>query len=279
MKAGKLSILTLITFSLWSTNQHVYGQTTPLPYFENFDNLANARWTVYELGTNNADDFPWNITIHNPYSQAFSIMHTCNTGTAQADDWAVCKNSFSFATGGKIDSIRSWITAAHPPAVGDTIGIYLLTGNADPRQATAIRLLHDFRGNNFQTDIWIKTTNITIPSTPGTSYIAFRYKTANNCINIFLDNMQLSGNAATGIIPAFKVGEDFKTSPNPVADNLTIQSKEAFEIINIYDVMGRRIHTQAFQPRITIAALPQGTYILELIDKNKKRGIQKIVKQ
>lgn len=279
MKTGKLFILVLITFSLWLTNQRSYGQITTLPYYENFDNLANARWAAYQLGTNDPDDFPWNITIHNPYSQAFSMMHTCNTGTPQANDWTVSKNSFSFATGGKIDSIRSWITGTNPPAAGDTIGIYLLSGNTDPRLASSKILLHDFRGTNFQTDIWVKTTNITIPPTPGTSYIAFRYKTANNCINIFLDNMRLSGNTTTGVTPVLKAGEDFKTVPNPVIDNLTIQSKEQFEIINIYDVVGRKVHTQSFQPTINIAVLSQGTYILELIDKNKKRGIQKIVKQ
>ena len=279
METGKCFMLVLITFSLWLTDQRSYGQTTPLPYYENFDTSATAHWTAYQLGTNNPDDFPWNITVHNPYSQAFSMMHTCNTGTAQANDWTVCKNSFSFATGGKIDSIRSWITGAQAPAAGDTIGIYLLTGNKDPNLASAAILLYDFRGSNFQTDSWVKATNITIPPTTGISYIAFRYKTANNCINIFLDNMRLSGNAATGITPIFKAGEDFKTIPNPVVNNLTIQSKGSFETINIYDVTGRKMHTQSFQPTINIAILPQGTYILELIDKNRERSIQRIIKQ
>lgn len=279
MKTKKLFILVLIAFSLVLTNQHSYGQITPLPYYENFDSSANLRWKSYELGTNNPDDFPWYITIHNPYSQAFSMMHTCNTGTTQANDWTVSKNSFSFATGGKIDSIRSWITSANPPATGDTIGIYLLTGNADPGLASSKILLHDFRGANFQTDLWVKTTNIIIPPIPGTSYIAFRYKTANNCINIFLDNMHLSGNGPTGVTPIYKAGEDFKIVPNPVVNNLTVQSKEQFEIINIYDIVGRKVHTQSFQLTINISFLPQGTYTLELIDKNKKRGIQKIVKQ
>ncbi len=279
MKTGTRFILTLIAFSLWLTNQYSYGQTTPLPYYENFDTLATARWTAYQLGTNDPDDFPWNITVHHPYSPAFSMMHTCNTGTPQANDWTVSKKAFSFAAGGKIDSIRTWITGANPPAAGDTIGIYLLTGNTDPRLASSRILLYDFRGANFQTDSWAKTTNIAIPPTPGTSYIAFRYKTANNCINVFLDNMRLSGNAATGLVPVFKAGEDFKTAPNPVANNLSIQSKVPFETIRIYDITGRKVHSQSFQPTINVSFLPQGTYILELMDKNKKKGIQKIVKQ
>lgn len=279
MKTRNLFIPVLIVFSLVLPNQHSYGQTTPLPYYENFDSEANIRWTAYGLGTNNPDDFPWYITIHNPYSPSFSMMHTCNTGTAQANDWTVSKKSFSFAAGGKIDSIRSWITGPHPPAAGDTIGIYLLTGNMDPDLASAKILLHDFRGANFQTDTWIKTTDITIPPTPGTSYIAFRYKTADNCINIFLDNMHLSGNAPTGIVPIFKAGENFTAVPNPVVNNLTIQSKEQFETINMYDIAGRKVHSQPFQRTINISFLPRGTYILELLDKNKKKGIQKIVKQ
>ncbi len=279
MSTGKHFILLLITFSFWLGRQHANAQTTPLPHYENFDTSANIRWTTYQLGTNAPDDFPWNISIHNAYSPAFSMMHTCNAGTAQANDWAVCKNAFSFTAGGKIDSIRSWITSNQPPAAGDTIGIYLLVGSTDPRQASARILLHDFRGANFQTDSWIKTTNITIPPTPGMCFIAFRYKTANNCINIFLDNMRLSGNAATGISPVFLAGEDFTIAPNPVADNLNIRSKEALATINIYDLTGRKIHTQSFQPTIYMANLSRGTYILELIGANGKRGIQKIVKQ
>lgn len=279
MKTGKRFTLVLFTCSLWLTNLCAYGQLTPLPYYENFDTSANVRWTAYQLGTTNPDDFPWNITVHNPYSPAFSMMHTCNTGTTQANDWAVCRKAFSFATGGKIDSIRSWITATAPPATGDTIGIYLLTGSEDPGTTSAKTLLYDFRGANFQTDSWIKTTNITIPPTPGMSFIAFRYKTANNCINIFLDNMHVSGNTGTGIIPKFKAGEDFNITPNPVVNNLTIQSKEQVEVINIYDLAGRKMHNQPFQPTIDVAFLAQGTYVLELIGQDGKRGMQKIVKQ
>lgn len=279
MKITKIFILVLIVFSLLLPNQRSYGQTTPLPYYENFDTLANLRWTAYMLGTDDPDDFPWSITIHNPYSQPFSMMHTCNTGTTQANNWTVSKNAFSFATGGKIDSIRSWITSVTAPAINDTIGIYLLSGNMDPGLASSKMLLHDFRGADFQTDVWVKTMNITIPPIPGKSYIAFRYKTANNCINIFLDNMHLSGNASSSITPVFKGAEDFQTVPNPVINNLTIQSKEECETINIYDIVGRKVHSQSFEPTINIAFLSPGTYILELSDKNKKRGIQKIVKQ
>lgn len=278
-KIPKRFFLVLAGFSLILMNQRSYGQTTTLPYYENFDTLANLRWTAYQLGTDDPDDFPWYITIHNPYSPSFSMMHTCNTGTAHANNWTVCKNAFSFASGGKIDSIRSFITSINPPAADDTIGIYLLTGNSNPDLATSKILLHDFRGIHFKTDVWAKTTDITIPPTPGTSYIAFRYKTANNCINIFLDNMHLSGNVSSGVSQVFPTAEDVKTVPNPVMNILTIQTKEQFEIVNIYDLTGRIVHTQSFQPTINIAFLSQGTYILELIDKNKQRGIQKIMKQ
>ncbi|WP_222165159.1 T9SS type A sorting domain-containing protein [Edaphocola aurantiacus] len=280
MKFKTSIIPALIFFSIMLMQQRSYAQITPLPYYENFDTLANARWTAYRLGTNEPDDFPWYITIHNPYSAPFSMMHTCNvTGTAQANNWTVSKNAFSFVSGGKIDSIRSWITATNPPATGDTIGIYLLTGNQDPALASSVTLLHDFRGADFQTGAWIKTTDILIPPTPGQSYIAFRYKTANNCISIFLDNMQLSGNSPSGINPVSKTGIDFKVSPNPVTDNLTIRSEATIETITVYDIAGRKVHMQAYQPTINISFLSPGTYILELVDKDHKRGIQKVLKQ
>ncbi|RQO29676.1 hypothetical protein DBR32_15570 [Taibaiella sp. KBW10] len=279
MKTMKPFILVLSIFSLLLMNKYTYGQITPLPYYENFDNSANLRWTTYSFGTVDADDFPWYITIHNPYSPAFSMMHTCNSSTTQANNWAVCQKQFSFTAGGRIDSIRTWISSVHPPAIGDTIGIYLLSGNPDPSLATSKILLQDFRGPNFQTDIWAKTTNIPIPPSPGKSYIAFRYKTANNCINIFLDNMHLSGSGPTGITERFKAGKDFKAVPNPVVNTLTIQSKQQFETVHIYDVVGQKVHTQTFARQIDISFLSPGIYFLELIDHNKNRGIEKIVKQ
>lgn len=279
MKIQTLLIPVLTLLAVMSFKQRSYAQITPLPYYENFDTQAIARWTPYRLGTNDQDDFPWYITIHNPYSEPFSMMHTCTVPTAQANNWTVSKNAFSFAAGGKIDSIRSWITATNPPASGDTIGIYLLTGNQDPALANTVTLLHDFRGANFQTNTWVKTTDILIPPTQGQSYIAFRYKTANNCISIFLDNMQLSGNGSSSIKPVNKMGIEFKISPNPVADQLSIQSEVAVETINIYDLTGRKIHTQEYQPVINMSFLTSGTYLLELVDKDKKRGMQKVMKQ
>ncbi|PSK93033.1 T9SS type A sorting domain-containing protein [Taibaiella chishuiensis] len=278
MNAKQHLILVWIALTLALANRAA-GQITPLPYYENFDNAASSRWTAFSLGTSDPDDFPWNITIHNPYSAPFSMMHTCTNGTAQANNWTVCKNAFSFTSGGKIDSIRSWITANNPPATNDTIGIYLLVGNANPALASTAILLHDFRAANFQTGSWIKTTNINIPPTPGSCYIAFRYKTANNCINIFLDNMQLSANVGTGILPVYKAGDDFIIAPNPAVKDLVIRSKHDFEQIHIYNIAGQRVHTQAFQPAIDISYLAPGAYILELIDRNKQTGIQKIVKQ
>lgn len=74
---------------------------------------------------------------------------------------------------------------------------------------------------------------------PGNSYIAFRYKTASNCINIFLDNMQLSGNA-----------------PSAINDP-----------------------AQAFQPEIDLSALTAGVYFVELVDSRQQKSIHRIVKQ
>lgn len=280
MKTLKTLIPLLILLSVMLLPQPSVAQITPLPYYENFDTQAIARWTAYRLGTNDPDDFPWYITIHHPFSEPFSMMHTCEgTGTAQANNWMVSKNAFSFAAGGKIDSIRSFITATSTPATGDTIGIYLLSGNQDPALASTVTLLHDFRGANFQTGAWIKTTNIMIPPTPGQSYIAFRYKTAQNCINIFLDNMQLSGNGPNSLESVLSAGVDFKLSPNPVRDKLIIQGEGSFEKIQIYNTLGNKVYAQAYQATIDISSLSAGMYILELIDKDQKRGIAKFIKE
>ena len=59
--------------------------------------------------------------------------------------------------------------------------------------------------------------------------------------------------------------------PNPVSDKLTIETQEAVEKVEIYNVMGALVYSQKScgeKVEITTADLPTGTYVVRLTTKN-----------
>lgn len=260
---------------------HVLAQVTPLPYYTEFDFSTTTGWTRFIEGATNQDDFPWYITIHMPYSQPWSLMHTCNTGGGTTvDDWFVSP-PFNFSAGGRIDSIRSFLSALGAPGIpgpGDTIGLYLLTIDPDPALASSVTLLHNFWNSSLIQGAWMKTTNINIPPTPGISYIAFRHRAVDNCMNAFFDNLSISGNP-TSANPIYRAGADFSVAPNPVTDQLTITTTVPFEHCTIYNATGQKVYDAVYRSSVNTASLPAGAYILELTDKQQRKGRTRIVRQ
>ena len=257
------------------------AQVTPLPHYMDFDNGRGQNWALFTNGGSNPDDFTWNITIHNPYSEPQVLTHTCNANSSGvADNWRVSP-AFSFASGGKIDSVRSFLSALGAPGIagpGDTIGIYLLKGSNDPALASSVTLLYNFWTSSLVKDVWVKTTNIVIPPTPGNSYIAFRYRTVNNCMNAFFDNLSISGNP-TAIQPIYKEGTDFVIAPNPAGSKINISTQKNFERLTMYNATGRIVYAAVYHPSIDIGMLPAGMYVLELADGNGRKGIVQVVKK
>jgi len=252
------------------------AQTTSLPYFTGFEN-AMPPWQMIRKGATDPY-YKWSIDNINPYAGTSSIYHGYPVGgTVATDDWFVSP-AFSFSTGGKIDSVRHNFSGFGLPQAGDTVAIYLLTGNADPALATK-KLLRDFRGSDYVADHnWNQTTNITIPPTAGTSYIAFRYRTVSNWLDVRFDNLRISGNS-TGLHDSYIAGRDFSIAPNPVVQHLAIRTSIAFAKLNMYDLTGKKIISQVFQKELDLSQLTAGSYILELIDADQHRGFVTIIKQ
>lgn len=251
------------------------AQTTPLPYITGFEN-APSLWQLIRKG--HADPFyKWTISNINAYS-GNSLYHGYPVGgTFATDDWYVSP-PFSFAAGGKIDSLRHFFSGFGNPQAGDTVAIYLLNGNADPDLASKT-LLYDFRDAKYVPDhTWNKTTNITIPPTSGSCYIAFRYRTVNNWLDVRFDNLGISG-ISTGVHHIYMVGKDFTTVPNPVINSITIHTRVAFRQVNIYNITGKTVYSHPFQSTIDLSHLPAGPYFLELADGNQQKGFLSIIKQ
>jgi hypothetical protein len=268
-------LLCIFTVCL-GTSVALNAQTTPLPYTYGFDNTTG--WQTFRKGA--TPTYTFEIKTANPFAGTGNLYHDypVGGGPAATDDWYVSP-PFSFASGGKIDSLRRRFAGFGTPGAGDTVSIYLLKGSADPAMATSRTMLYDFRDANYINDnTWNKITNIAIPITPGTSYIAIRYRTVVNWLDVSFDNLRVSGNA-TNVNTVYKAGTHFHIAPNPATSQLNIQTKESFERINVYDMTGRKVIGQAFQQGVNIASLSAGTYVLELIDQYGQQGKTLFVKQ
>ncbi|HTN17514.1 MAG TPA: choice-of-anchor J domain-containing protein [Chitinophagaceae bacterium] len=261
-------------------NTAVSAQAKPLPYFTGFEDLMPVSdWQMIRKGATDPS-YLWKIDNGTPYAGNLSLYHGYPVGgTAVTDDWFVSPE-FSLVDGGKIDSIRHNFSGFGTPAVGDTVALYLLKGNPDPALASSKTLLYDFRDTKYTSDhTWKKTTNIAIPSTTGKAYIAIRYRTVSNWLDVRFDNVRISSNKPSSIGSVYKQGTDFTVSPIPAINTITINTAIAFQSMEIYDITGRMMQQQAFQPGVDLSTLPAGRYTLVLTDAQQQKGILSIIKQ
>lgn len=75
-----------------------------------------------------------------------------------------------------------------------------------------------------------------------------------------------------------ELNSSFEVYPNPSNGSFTIATKEIQIVseIEIVDLMGRTVHQQSFQPKITLE-LPSGNYFLQLKNEGQLLGVQKIM--
>lgn len=260
----KISIQVIAIFLFLAITGNAQAQTT-LPYFSGFDNATQKNgWQQIRKGDVGA--YQWNYMTALPFSGTDCLNHNYPVGgTAVTDDWFVSP-AFDFSAGGKLDSLRHSFSGFGTPANEDTLAVYLLTGNADPALATSRLLLHDYRGANYNNDnTWHLITNITIPPTPGTSYIAIRYKTVSNWLDVKFDNVRLSSNGTTGIIQPGHTADLLKIYPNPTKDIVSILSKEPIKEIIITDIGGRICYQKPFSTKIDLSSFKNGMYIISCV--------------
>ncbi len=251
------------------------AQTTPLPYTMGFE--MSSSWQTFRKGATDPN-FKWLLDNTVSFSGK-NLYHDYPVGgTSVTDDWYVSP-AFSFSSGGKIDSFRYRFTGFGVPQAGDTVALYLLQGSPDPALATSITTLRDFRGTDYVADgAWKKASNINIPPKSGNCYIAFRYHTIVNWLDVRFDNLGLSGNA-TGLPEVYSPGIDFSIAPNPVSGRLQIRTKIAFTRLSIYDLSGRIVLQKKYEAGTDISALPSGSYLLELVDANQISAKTLFIKQ
>lgn len=269
MKNKIALLITTISLSLAVTNE-VKAQAT-LPYFTGFDNATHkAGWQIIRKGA--VEPSKWEYTTQLPFSGTESISHAYPVGgTVAMDDWFVSP-SFNIPAGGFLDSIRHSFSGFGTPAAGDTVAIYLLTGNADPALATSKVMLYDFRGTNYNNDMtWKQTLNLTLPPSAAACYLAIRYKTVNNWLDVKFDNIRIRGKAPTAINEPNIKKVVVAISPNPANDFINIETKENIKEVLISDLNGRVVYSKAFSKTINLSNFKTGMYLISCITASGNR--------
>ncbi|MCX6258165.1 MAG: T9SS type A sorting domain-containing protein [Bacteroidia bacterium] len=246
---------------------------TQLPYFTGFDNAGQQTgWQQFRKGdTSNPG---WAYSSFNSYSAPNMLAHYYPVeGSLPTNDWYVSP-AFSFSSGGKIDSIRHNFSGFGIPVAGDSLAIYLLTGSPDPNLATTKTMLHDFTVNYLNDNIWHLDTGIIIPATTGQSYIAFKYRTVINWLDVLFDNLRVSGNASSGIAPVDKSENNILIYPNPANDYIIISKNITSNIIiTITSSDGKVLRTflsseMEIIRQIDVSDLQNGIYFLQIRDRD-----------
>jgi hypothetical protein len=253
-----------IIFSLLGLvmNFGVVQAQTLLPYTTGFDTEAQKNgWTIYEKGAEGGF-YKWNFNT-NGYSAPVCLGHDYPVGgTEITDDWCVSP-PFKIASNGKIDSLRYKFSGFGMPNAGDTVAIYLLTGSADPELATSKILLKDFRAADYANDAtWRLMPPLSLPASSEVCYIAFRYHTIINWLDVAFDNISISGTPPLSISGAKIDHPAIKVSPNPAQHTIRVVSPEKPEHIAISDLQGKELSRVSGGNEVNIAALSPGVYLV-----------------
>lgn len=230
----------LFLFTVLLTYTSTQAQTA-LPYYTGFDDASQKMgWTEYRVG--DMGSYHWNYETFNAYSAPEVLSHYYPVGGTQLTvNWFVSPQ-FDLSLGGMIDSLRYAFSGFGTVMPDDTVAIYLLEGSQDPQLATSKTLLFDFRDTIYKNDnVWRKLEGISIPAASSNAYIAFKYVTTFNWLDVRFDNLALSGNGiGTVEKPALAKVELF---PNPASDYVKLAGVEE-GYLTLYDIQGKKLKEQ-----------------------------------
>jgi hypothetical protein len=251
-------------------------------YFTGFDNAAQTSgWVTYRKGSTANSN--WSVATTGGYSPAKCIMHYYPVGgNVETDDWYVSPG-FDFSAGGTLDSVRASFSGFGTPNNNDLVAIYLLRGSPNPTLGSSDTMLMNFVGADYVADnTWRKFGPITIPSTPGNSYIAFRYRTTINWLDVKFDNVAVSTNSGTGISET-SANSNITAFPNPAREGQSIRFKldapaPGSYLLSIFNSVGQRVDAKEINMNDTFTAdYEAGIYFYTLTKDGALAGSGKLL--
>lgn len=243
-------------------------------YYIGFDDKKQLKeWKEYRINTKEGDGWYVDKVLAHDYCPSAGMKNK------QTDDWFVSP-AFEIQQGGQIDSIKYKSIGMMSEIIdGDTIGIYLLRGNQDPKKAKERILLLDIRGDNYPymlSEYTIKK-NIELPKYDEPCYIAFRYKNDKfdtRWYTLHFDDLSISGvKTVTGIHNVELNEENISVFPNPCHDVINLNGLKKASSIRIYSATGNLIYSAdnvKEEYSINVSKFANGIYILEVVNGNNK---------
>lgn len=262
-------------FTLLLASLSVKAQVITNTYSTGFDSAAEkAGWTIYRTGDTGNYNFAY--TTSYVFSSPNCIYHDYPVGGTQLTaDWFVSP-VFDFSAGGKVDSLRSMFAGFGMPGASDTLSIVLLKGSQNPASASMKTTLFDFRGSNYQNDqVWRKFSNITVPATTGQCYIAIKYVTVNNWLEVRFDNIAVSAShngTFTAVSSQQQSDQAARLFPTVIKSNellnvhssLPLKEQAQLRIFNLLGALVLEKTLDSEQQQLPVQQ-PTGTYIYQLI--------------
>lgn len=255
-----LSLLTLASFSQES-----------LPYYTGFNNQQEqSGWKQYRLGDTLNTFYQWEMN-------GSELLHNYPVGgTQETDDWMVSP-SIDFSNGAIIDSLRFKAGGFGMPFGVDTVAMYLVKGDQNPGLASSLTLLELFTDSSYNNNnIWKTYYNYSISAFSDSGYIAFRYKTVVNWLDVSFDDLYIkSMPVSVNEIDADDL--DVIVYPNPTSQNLYIKSTDVLKDVQLFDIQGKLI--RQFDPNtleLNVNDLTHGVYLLR-IDLGEKTEVLKVI--
>ncbi|HTN17356.1 MAG TPA: choice-of-anchor J domain-containing protein [Chitinophagaceae bacterium] len=254
------------------------AQTT-LPYTSGFDTPADqAGWQLFRMGVSGGTKPYWVYAASAPFSAPSSLSHNYPVGgTDPTDNWFVSPQ-FNFSDGATIDSVRRSFRGFGKPNLGDTVAIYLLKGDPDPSKATGKVLLYDYRDTAYSNDdTWYKTRPVDIPASAGKSYIAFRYRTVVNWLDVKFDNLSVSRKVPART--AQPASLQLAYYPNPARDRIDVLCPQTIRELRLYDLGGRLVLRREAAVHLDLQQVPAAAYILHALLSDGTDVYARIVKE
>ena len=243
--------------------------TAQTEYFTGWDKASeNAGWSQTQKGVTGFYD--WEKIASTSVSPDSCLAHYYPVGGSMpTDNWFISP-VFDFSAGGWIDTLWNNYNGFGTPMAGDTIVLYLLNGSSDPDLATKT-VLYSFTDSTYMADgVWRELLMIPVGTFAGDSYLAFRYYTTNNWLDVKFDNLKVTSFSNVGLS---ELSNEIQIYPNPSNSIINIQIdnslKSQLSSIIIYDMLGNKIEDLDLNLNsVDLSNYSSGTYIIHFTTVN-----------
>lgn len=267
MKKGIFTLIGLVVLN-WSTAQTV-------AFSDDFQQGNLNNWTIvindsYTLDTSMSEYAAGWITVADPLNTTDTVASASSffTEDAFASRWLITP-AINLGTYG---NFITWSARSGDPSFPDAYKVKISsTGNAlADFDKTLMNVVLE---NEEWTDRSINLSDSGYHDQ--TVYLAFELTSYNKFV-LYLNDVSVTINDPVGIVEPSWI--TLKTYPNPIIDQVTIQTKASVQWVEVRDLYGKTVAHFENQKTFDLSFLPAGSYWLKAVDADGLNYQQKVVK-